>query len=373
MNISIIRRLSALIFGAQLLLALPARAAEDERFTSLHGSICRPDVRVPSPYKFPLITTAGIANNDPSAMVVNCPIPMTRRQKNTFLSAIHNTGGSFTDKCDHYDANRRPWVEVYDRNPSADVSCTLFVLGNGGYTQASFSVATTNVSQGPAIKLFFPINNYFMLTDTNRLMVRCSLPEKPTNGDWSYVARLGISTCEGDPPASSTTTTLNPTADTHVRDGTYAYTSFGTAPSLEQKNSSVAGNVRRTFLRFPLHTLGSTIVSAKLRLYGVSVTSAKAVGVYAMDNNPANTPWDESIDFAHAPAIAAKLGSSRSVGLTAGYVEWDLTAYIQSLKSDGWSTVDFEVKQDVANNDGPTTFNSREAASNQPQLVVNWQ
>jgi hypothetical protein len=29
-----------------------------------------------------------------------------------------------------------------------------------------------------------------------------------------------------------------------------------------------------------------------------------------------------------------------------------------------------EVKQDVTNNDGPTTFASREAASNRPQLVV---
>jgi hypothetical protein len=200
MNTSMMRRLLALAFGAQLFLAVPAGAAEDERFTSLHGSICRPTDKMGTAFKFPFITTAGIANNDPNTMTVNCPIPMTSRQKNTFLSAIHSTGGSFTDKCNHYYADGRPWVEVYDRNPSVDVSCTLYVLGDGNAVQSSYTTGTINVSQGPAIRLFFPVNNYLMLADKNRLQVRCDVPGKPASGDWSYVARLGITTCEGDPP-----------------------------------------------------------------------------------------------------------------------------------------------------------------------------
>ena len=161
--------------------------------------------------------------------------------------------------------------------------------------------------------------------------------------------------------------TLSPTADAYVRDGTSAAVNFGTATTLDQKNSSVAGNIRRTFLRFSLSGVGSTVTQAKLRLHGASVTSAKLVGVYAISN----TTWGETtITYNNAPAIGAKQGSSQSVGLTAAYVEWDLTSYVQAQKTAGATAVSFEVKQDVANNETPTTFNSRENASNKPQLVV---
>ena len=166
---------------------------------------------------------------------------------------------------------------------------------------------------------------------------------------------------------SGGTTTLSPVADAHVRDGTSAGTNFGTATALEQKNSTTAGNNRRTFLRFAIDGLGSTIGSATLRLDGSSVTSAKLIGVYAVGD----TSWGETtITFNNAPTIGAKQGASKSVGLTAAYVEWDVTGYLQAQKTAGATAVSFEVKQDVANNEGPTTFASREAASNRPQLVV---
>jgi hypothetical protein len=363
MNIPMIRRLLALVCGAQLFFALPAGAAEDERFTTFHGTICRTTKQPGMPFTWPLLFTAGLGNTDPSAMTFDCPVPVVSRQKNTFLSAMHATSAPFTDKCDRYSADRRPWVEVYDRSATADVSCTLYVLGDGNAVQSQYTVTSTSQNQGPSIRLLFPVNNYLMLPENSRLHVRCTVPGKSPS-DWSWIARFGFNTCEGDPPAS--TATLNPVADAHVRDGTNAGTNFGTATSLEQKNSSVAGNVRRTFLRFPLAGLGSTISSAKLRLYGASVTSAKAVGVYAT-----STSWAETtINFNNAPAIGAKQGSSTSVGLTAAYVEWDLAAYVQAQRTGGASEVSFEVKQDVANNEAPTTFNSREAASNKPQLVV---
>jgi hypothetical protein len=180
----------------------------------------------------------------------------------------------------------------------------------------------------------------------------------PTTGGMSGTAQVTVTSGGG-------TVTLNPAADAHVRDGTNAAVNFGTTTTLDQKNSSAAGNVRRTFLRFSLSGVGSTVTQAKLRLYGASVTSAKLVGVYAVSN----ITWGETtITYNNAPVIGAKQGSSQSVGLTAAYVEWDLTSYVQAQKTAG--AVTFEVKQDVANNDGPTTFNARENASNKPQLVV---
>jgi hypothetical protein len=156
-------------------------------------------------------------------------------------------------------------------------------------------------------------------------------------------------------------------ADAHVHDGTTAGTNYGTATTIEQKNSTTAGNNRRTFVRFDMTSVTGAVSQAKLRLYGSSVTTAKLVGVYAVSD----ITWGETtITWNNAPAIGAKQGSSQTVGTTAAYVEWDLTGYVQARKAAGDSAVSFEVKQDVANNDSPTTFNSDENTANKPQLVV---
>ncbi|HXU83025.1 MAG TPA: DNRLRE domain-containing protein, partial [Polyangia bacterium] len=133
------------------------------------------------------------------------------------------------------------------------------------------------------------------------------------------------------------------------------------------KNSTTAGNNRRTFLRFSLASVGGAVTAAKLRLSGNSVTSAKLVGVYGVSN----ITWGETtITFNTAPMIGAKQGASKSVGLTAGLVTWDVTSYVRAQKMAGATAVSFELKQDVANNEGPTTFSAREAGSNRPELVV---
>jgi subtilisin family serine protease len=163
------------------------------------------------------------------------------------------------------------------------------------------------------------------------------------------------------------TFTLNPVADAYVRDGTSAGANYGTVTPLEAKNSTAAGNNRRMFLRFAVDGFGSGVTQAKLRLYGKSVTTAKLVGVHAV----ASTTWDEAtINYNNAPARGAKQGTSKNVGLTAAAVEWDLTGYIRAQKLAGATAVTLEVRQDVANNDTPTTFNSRESTSNKPQLIV---
>jgi hypothetical protein len=196
-----IRRLLPLLLGAQLLIALPARAAEDERFTALHGTICRPIPEFGVTLTPPLITTAGIGNTDPTGtMKVECPIPMVSRTKNTFLSAKHSrdASGNFVGKC-QTDTTDTPWVEVYDRSGSSDVSCTLFVLGDGNAVVSSFTETTFHANSGPAVKIFFPVNSRLMMSERNRLYVQCTVPPRGT-GDFSYVARFGIATCEGDPP-----------------------------------------------------------------------------------------------------------------------------------------------------------------------------
>jgi hypothetical protein len=195
-----IRRLLPLLFGAQLLVALPARAAEDERFTSLHGSICRV---IPPPLGTtlspPIVITAGIGNTDRNAtMTVECPIPITSRTRNTFLSAKHSrdAGGNMVGKCQTNTVDA-PWVEVYDRSSTADVECALFVLGSGNTFVSRFDATTAHANSGPAIKMIFPVDSRLTLTQSNRLYVQCTIP--PAAGDTSYVARFGFATCEGEP------------------------------------------------------------------------------------------------------------------------------------------------------------------------------
>jgi sugar lactone lactonase YvrE len=169
------------------------------------------------------------------------------------------------------------------------------------------------------------------------------------------------------PAVTGSTVVVAPVADAHVRDGSSAGTNFGSAATMEQKTSTVVGNNRRAFLRFPLDGVASGVSAARLRIFGSSVTSAKLVGVYAV----ADVSWGEStVTWTTAPAIGAKQGSSMTVGTTAGYVEWDVGAYVQAQKAAGATAVSFEVKQDTANNEGPTTFNSRQATANRPELVV---
>jgi hypothetical protein len=162
-------------------------------------------------------------------------------------------------------------------------------------------------------------------------------------------------------------TTVNASADAFVRDGTNAASNYGTAATLEVKNSTVVGNGRVSYLRFSIAALPMSVSNAKLRLYGAAIVSAKAVGAYAV----ASTTWSETtMTWNNAPAAGAKQGSSVTVGLTAGYWEWDVTAYLQAEKNLGHTDVSFVMKGDVANNETQTTFNAKEATSNRPQLVV---
>jgi uncharacterized repeat protein (TIGR03806 family) len=185
-------------------------------------------------------------------------------------------------------------------------------------------------------------------------------------GTYTYRV-IATGTPDSAPSNEATVVIVKPAADAHVRDGTSAAVNFGANTSLEQKFSTVAGNFRRTFVRFPLAGVTSTVSSAKLRLFGNSVVAAKLVGVYAV----ADITWGETtITWNNAPVIGAKQGGSVSVGLTAAWNEWDVTAYVQAQKAAGAAAVTFELKQDVANNDSPTVFNSKENAANQPLLVV---
>jgi subtilisin family serine protease len=169
--------------------------------------------------------------------------------------------------------------------------------------------------------------------------------------------------------ASGTTVTLAPAADAYVRDGTYAGTNFGTATTVVVKNSASAGTNRISYVRFPLTSVNGTVNSAKLRLYGSRPAATTVTdSAYAVSSNS----WTETgITWNNKPAVGAKQGTGIVITTTAGYQEWDVTSFVKSQKAAGATAVSLAVQMDAPVTDSPDTFNSREAASNRPQLVVN--
>jgi len=160
--------------------------------------------------------------------------------------------------------------------------------------------------------------------------------------------------------------TLAPTADAYVQDGTSANTNFGAATTLLVKNSTTGFN-RHTFLKFDLSAV-STVSSARLRLFGNlgGTSGTSPVTAHQVSDNS----WTETgITWNNQPAIGTGM-TTVSVGITAQYWEWDVTSYIQSQKAAGQTSVTLELQNDVSTAQ-PAAFNSREAASNPPQLVVN--
>jgi Fn3 associated len=170
---------------------------------------------------------------------------------------------------------------------------------------------------------------------------------------------------------------INPSADTFVRNGTYTALNcnVGTAPgncgavtsnTVEVKYDTASNAIRIAYFKFPISALGSSLTSAKVRLYGAAQTAAKTYGIYGVsDSNWTETGLTNDND----PGIGAQL-STVSVGTTAAYVEFNVTAYVQTQKAAGATNVTFAVQLPTASSNGPAAFNSRENASNKPQLAA---
>jgi hypothetical protein len=184
---------------------------------------------------------------------------------------------------------------------------------------------------------------------------------RASGGAISGTASVTVST-------GSTPVTLAPAADAHVRDGS-ATTNFGTATTLEVKNSTTAGNNRVVYLRFPLTGVGATVSNARLRLFGMRASGTSA-SITDSALAVASTTWSETtLTWNNRPAVGA-VQASVAIATTARYYEWDVTAYVQAQRTAGATQISLAVRMDTAVGSSPDTFNAREATGNRPQLVV---
>ena len=190
-----------------------------------------------------------------------------------------------------------------------------------------------------------------------------SLRDEQVRFDRFCIAK-GSDTCPSDVKTGNLT--LAPSADTYVRDGSSATANFGTNTVLAVKSNPQSGLNRRLFLKFDVSSLTS-VSSARLRLFG-NFTAASGTSPVTVHAEPTDSWTETGLIWNNQPAVGSGVVSV-PVGLTAQYWEWDLTAFVQNQIATGQHTMSLELQNDSTTSD-PANFNSKEAASNGPQLVV---
>ncbi len=166
-------------------------------------------------------------------------------------------------------------------------------------------------------------------------------------------------------PATSTTT-VQMTADAYVRAGSNANNNFGTATQLINRLASSANNTYETYVIFDVGQL-CTVSNVKLRFFGkLSGSGNLPVAAYAVSN----TSWTETgITWNNKPATGAPLTTTTINSTTNAWYEWNITSYVQSELSAGRRIISIALKGTaVTSNDA--TFNSRQAASNKPEVSI---
>jgi hypothetical protein len=109
------------------------------------------------------------------------------------------------------------------------------------------------------------------------------------------------------------------------------------------------------------------VARATLQLFGRRSPSASVTdSAFAV----ASTSWSEAgITWRNKPALGAKQGMGVTLGTTAAFRPWDVTAHVHERSSAGVTKLSVAVQMD-ASSSALDTFNARTAASNQPRLVV---
>jgi hypothetical protein len=168
-----------------------------------------------------------------------------------------------------------------------------------------------------------------------------------------------------DVPA--TAVVISASADSYAEQGgNTSSMNFGRVTVLEVKNQGGSDNNRIAFFRFPLTAAaGSTPITAMLRLYGKGGGTNMLSAYGVMDET-----WTETgINWNNKPAVGAKQ-STLPTTTTPQYREWNVTPFVKAQLAAGRDNVNFALSMDNETVNNPDTYNSRENAANQPQLVI---
>lgn len=317
--------------------------------TESSASLCPSDIGTPPPACSPVSASADDGN---------VPANVLDNNLNTRWSA--NGDGQ--------------WIQFCLANP-ASINGVQIAFYNGNSRTSSFDILTgndgvnwTNTSTGRVSSGSSTALETFSFTPVTAKYVRIVGYGNSVNL-WNSYTEVKIQTGGG----GQQTYTLTPEADAYVRDGTNAAITHGTTdPGLLITKLSPSGqlnNARESYLRFDAASVSGGISAATLRVYGkidLTTTPSVPIGVYAVSN----TTWSESaITWNNKPASGAGLDTSTVTNAAYAYISFDVTAYLQSELAAGRNKVSFAMKSLTAH-DPRVFWNSKEAGSNLPQLVI---
>ncbi|MFN8440360.1 MAG: DNRLRE domain-containing protein [Caldilineaceae bacterium] len=162
------------------------------------------------------------------------------------------------------------------------------------------------------------------------------------------------------PTISTSIISVTVSADTYVQNNA-ATTNYGTANQLRVRSSGPTNN---SYLRFVVSGVTGVVQSAKIRLYVVDA-SPSAGSVYTASNNylSTTTPWVETgMNWNNAPTIGGAALSTVAAANLNTWVEFDVTTLVK-----GNGTYNLAIRNNSTN---PVYYNSKEATSNRPTLVL---
>jgi hypothetical protein len=174
-------------------------------------------------------------------------------------------------------------------------------------------------------------------------------------------------------------TKFAPTADAYVKGATPGE-NFGSLTELQVKRTlnPGSGKGRQAYLRFDTSNVTGTITRATLRVFGnLNAPGANNLNTFIpLAVFPvASVTWSEQgITWLNkpAPTVPAELTRLVVPDTTARWYEFDVTAYVRDERAAGRNTVSLLLRNMLKSDAGDfyTRFNSKEAASNRPQLVL---
>jgi hypothetical protein len=179
--------MKALAFGLAILFyASPVLALAVEHLYTANPSFCH--VEAGSASTAIAYNTFGVNNLSTSAtLTTSCAIQ------------IEQTAG--TDKMAYglsgavcaYNTFRRPFVEIWDVNPNANVTCTLYNLNPDGSPHSAWTVTSSGSSGGAVPQIFNVIEPVPVMV--GGWYLKCTIPPALPNGAASSVSQLLISSC----------------------------------------------------------------------------------------------------------------------------------------------------------------------------------
>jgi len=170
--------------------------------------------------------------------------------------------------------------------------------------------------------------------------------------------------------AYAQTQTFTPIADAEVYEGS-KLANYGIGTTFRVKKIPGSANTRITYLKFDLSSFNLTQTGkAVLRVYLSKQENLKIpVIVEALCTN--GNSWAETtLNWSNKPQLLNSIATTL-VNSAGNYYEWDISDYIKTLNPTSTNNTSFsEALQDVAAAETMLTFNSKESATNKPELVI---